>query len=241
MRSRSRSTTSRSCFLARRLVLHRRDRARPPPGAGLRCARLGDRVAHRRGLEALDPLGGGDVIAGLERLSANHGPRSSVTAAATFASAATRSTRPERAALLAWLPLTERELAVYEGGLFEGRAGPRDRAARASADDLVPRRGARRPSGCSRAERASIRAVRRDRALRVRADRAPSSDPAPPSRRLDRRAAAVPRAPGRERDRRLGLRARRRRRRPRAGGRRPPARPICLERASSQRALENPG
>ena len=120
---------------------------------------------------------------------------------------------------------------VYEGGLFEDAPAHAiallvrpptiwslDEAI--AAERLFPRGSALR-----------ARAVRRDRAPCVRADPRRAPDSAPSGRRPDRGPVAGGRAPGCERDHRLGLRARRGRRRPRASGRRPPARAIRLERA----------
>ena len=136
----------------------------------------------------------------------------------------------ERVALLAWLPLTDRELAVYEGGLFEDAPAHAvallvrpptiwSLAEAVAAERAVPARQALHAA-----------AVRRDRASRLRADPGRAPDSAPSGHGQDRGPAADGRAPGCERHRRRGLRARRRGRLPRASGRRPPARPLRLER-----------
>ena len=88
------------------------------------------------------------------------------------------------------------------------------------------------PSSCSRAARQlRARALRRDRAPRVRADPGRAPDPAPSGGRPDRRAASGGRASRlRARPSPRAARCVAARRRPGQGGRRPPARPIRLER-----------
>ena len=134
---------------------------------------------------------------------------SSVTAAATFASAAAGSGPTERAALLAWLPLTDRELAVYEGGLFEDAPAHAiallvrpptiwalDEAI--DAERLFPRGTRFAPERFAAIERHAYGRIRAEHLTRLR-------------RAVARIAAQLAggRAPGCERDRRLGLRARR--------------------------------
>ena len=70
------------------------------------------------GLEALDPGRRQNVI---ERWSTyrDHGPRLVGDGGCDVRLGRGRVETRERAALLEWLPLTDRELAVYDGGLFE--------------------------------------------------------------------------------------------------------------------------
>ena len=70
------------------------------------------------GLEALDPDRRRDVRQGWSDYR-DHGPRLVGDGGCDVRLGRAAVGPTERAALLAWLPLTERELAVYEGGLFE--------------------------------------------------------------------------------------------------------------------------
>ena len=204
---RSRSTISPSCS-------RRGGSAAPPRRRSPVAARSGSMRAPRRppgssaqGSSRSTPSGGGTSSRAGTPIAIT-ARASSVTAAATFASAAAGVGTAERAALLAWLPLTDRELAVYEGGLFEDAPGPRDRAARAAADDLGPRRGGRRRAAVPARQRASQPSGSPRSSATPTSGSGPSTHPAPSGRGPDRVAAAGGRAPGRERDRRLGLRAR---------------------------------
>ena len=103
------------------------------------------------GLEALDPDRRRSVIEGWNAYR-DHGPRlvgdggcdvrlgrAGVDGAGAGGAARVAAAHGPRAGRL-------------RGRAVRGRAGPCDRAARPSADDLGPRRGASPPSGCSRAE-----------------------------------------------------------------------------------------
>jgi hypothetical protein len=70
------------------------------------------------GLETLDPDRRQDVIEGWNAYR-DHGPRLVGDGGCDVRLGRGRVGTRERAALLEWLPLTDRELAVYEGGLFE--------------------------------------------------------------------------------------------------------------------------
>ncbi len=192
------------------------------------------------GLEALDPDRRQNVIEGWNAYR-DHGPRLVGDGGCDVRLGRGGVGARERAALLEWLPLTDRELARLRGRPVRGRTHPRDRAARASADDLGPRRGDRAPSGCSRAERASRPSGSpRSSAMRTGGSGAEHLARLRRVGRQNRGAAAGGRAPGCERDRRLRLRARRRRRRPRAERSSPASSRDTPRVRSSQRALENP-
>ena len=160
------------------------------------------------GLEALDPDRRQNVIEGWNAYR-DHGPRLVGDGGCDVRLGRGGVGARERAALLEWLPLTDRELAVYEGGLFE------DAPTHAIAllvrpptiwafDEAIERRAAVPAWNALRA-----RAVRRDRAPCVRADPRRAPRPAPPVGRQNRGPVAGGRAPGCERDHRLRLRARR--------------------------------
>ena len=83
------------------------------------------------GLEALDPDRRRDVRLAWSAYR-DHGPRLVGDGGCDVRLGSAAVGTAERAALLEWLPLTERELAVYEGGLFE------DAPARAMALLLRP-------------------------------------------------------------------------------------------------------
>ena len=70
------------------------------------------------GLEALDPDRRRNVIEGWNAYR-DHGPRLVGDGGCDVRLGRGGVGARERAALLEWLPLTDRELAVYEGGLFE--------------------------------------------------------------------------------------------------------------------------
>ena len=70
------------------------------------------------GLETLDPDRRQDVIEGWNAYR-DHGPRLVGDGGCDVRLGRGGVATGERAALLEWLPLTDRELAVYEGGLFE--------------------------------------------------------------------------------------------------------------------------
>ena len=106
------------------------------------------------GLEALDADRRRDVRQGWSAYR-DHGPRLVGDGGCDVRLGRAAVGPTERAALLEWLPLTERELAVYDGGLFEDAPASCDRAPAASADDLAARRRRCSPSGSSRGERAS--------------------------------------------------------------------------------------
>jgi hypothetical protein len=72
------------------------------------------------GLEALDPDRRRNVIEGWNAYR-DHGPRLVGDGGCDIRLGRGGVGQQERAALLDWLPLTDRELAVYEGGLFENR------------------------------------------------------------------------------------------------------------------------
>ena len=193
------------------------------------------------GLEALDPDGGSDVMEGWSAYR-DHGPRLVGDGGCDVRLGRGAVGAAERAALLAWLPLTERELAVYEGGLFEDAPAHAIALLAAPADDLGRSTRRSTPSGCSRAGRRfapeRFAAIEHHAYGRIRAEHLIRL-----RRAVARIAAQLPvaRAPGRERDRRLGLRARRRRRRPRAERSSPASSRDTPRAPSSERAFANPG
>ena len=176
------------------------------PRARLRCARIGDRLADRRGARGARRRSAANVIEGWNAYR-DHGPRlvgdggcdvrlgrGGVGTQGTGGAARVAAAHGPRAGGL-------------RGRAVRGRAGPCDRAARPSADDLglSPRRSPR--SSSSRADRRfapeRFAAIERHAYGRIHV-RAPR--PAPAGRGPDRGSVAGGRAPGRERDRRRGLR-----------------------------------
>ena len=205
-------------------------------GTRLRRGRLGDGVdrgggpgpARRRQQERVV-----DGWRGLHRATA---PASSSTAAATCASAASPLGAAAREGLLHWLPLSQLELALLDGGLFA------DDPAGAIALLVRPPTIWRREDA-RRAELLFPRAPRfepeRFAAIEEWARRGSSRAPDPPARgrAADRGAASRPvGCATRERDGRRRLRGDRRGRRPLQGGGRTAARTLCLERGSHSSA-----